>query len=80
MNEHKSKGKGRPKAIPESLFVTVLRWKLAGKGYRRISNELAARGVLASKGSVERFIKAKPPYDNEPELRHTDLEGQSWQG
>ena len=57
------RGPGRPRSIPERLFVTVLRLKLAGLGYRAIANELNGLGVSTSRGSVERLVKGLPPYD-----------------
>jgi hypothetical protein len=43
--------------------VTVLRLKLGGLGYQRIAKELELYGVHTSRGSVERFVKGLPPYD-----------------
>ena len=54
--------KGRPRSIPERLFVKVFRLKLGGLGYQAIADELNVLGVATSRGSVERLIKGLPPY------------------
>ena len=61
------RGRGRPRAIPEALFVRVLRLKLSGMGYQGIADELNRLGVGTSRGSVERLVKGRPPYQDEME-------------
>ena len=56
--------KGRPKAIPESSFVMALRLRLGGLGYETIAQELRRSGLDVSRGSVWRFLHARPPYDD----------------
>ena len=60
-------GKGRPRSIPETFFVTLLRLRLKGLGYRRIAAELTRRGAPTTAGSVFRFIHELPPYDTSGE-------------
>jgi hypothetical protein len=57
--------RGRPRSIPPRLFVRVLRLKLRGLGYQTIATELSSLGVSTSRGSVERLVKGKPPYEDE---------------
>ena len=56
--------KGRPKSIPERLFVMVFSLKKAGMGYQRIAKELDALNIATSRGSVYRLIKRLKPYDD----------------
>ena len=56
--------RGRNRSIPERLFVRVLRLKLAGLGYKRIAQELNRLGVATSRGSVERLVKGRRPYND----------------
>lgn len=56
--------RGRPRSIPRSLFVTIQWLYLGGLGYRRIARVLEERfDVYTTRGSVERFVRGKPPYD-----------------
>ena len=60
------RNRGRLRSIDPSLFVRVLRLKLAGKGYQVIANELNRLGAATSRGSVYRLCKGLPPYDEDP--------------
>ena len=56
--------KGRPRSIPNRVFVTIIMLRKQGFGYRRITSILRKEhAVDTTKGSVERFIKKLPPYD-----------------
>ncbi len=57
------KPSGRPQSIPETHFVTLLRLRLRGMGYRRIASELSRLGAPTTAGSVFRFVHELPPYD-----------------
>jgi len=63
-NDSDAPHRGRPRSIPPSYFVTVLRLRLNGLGFRAIAKELNRQGVVTSHGSVERFIKRQKPYDS----------------
>ena len=55
---------GRPRTIPQSLFVRVFSLKRQGLGYQRIAKELDALNIATSRGSVYRLIKRLKPYDD----------------
>ena len=62
LSDTRSKG-GRPQAIPERLFDTVLTWHREGLGYisiaHRLNNDYL---VFTSPSSVRRLVKAVGPY------------------
>ncbi len=53
---------GRPRAIPQELFVTVLALYEAGLGYRSIANRLNDQGIRATYSSVRRLVKGDGAY------------------
>ena len=53
---------GRPRAIPQELFVTVLALYEAGLGYRRIANHRTDQGIGATYSSVRRLVKGEVAY------------------
>ena len=57
------KNQGRPRSIPERLFVRVHAMHRTGLGYQAIAAELSRLGIATSRGSVERLVKGLPPYD-----------------
>ena len=57
--------RGRPRSIPERLFVRVHAMHRTGLGYQAIALELSRLGIATSRGSVERLVKGLPPYDNQ---------------
>ena len=60
--------RGRPQAIPPSAYALVFRLYSEGLGYRAIADRLAEMGVcFPTKSSVERCIKAIPPYTGKRE-------------
>jgi len=63
--------RGRPVAIPESLYDQVFLWKAEGLGCRRIADLLAEMGIRASRSSVSRLLLRRSPYQNglSPSLR-----------
>ncbi len=64
--------RGRPQAIPPSAFGLVFRLYGEGLGYRAIADRLAEmRECYPTKSSVERFIKAQPPYQGRRESEVT---------
>ena len=44
--------------------MRALRLRMTGLGYSAIADELNRLGANTSRGSVERLIKAKPPYED----------------
>ena len=67
--------KGRPRSIPQRLFVRVFRLKRAGFGYQRIATDLNRLGVATSRGSVERLVKGLSPYDDYERSRRYLVDG-----
>lgn len=54
---------GRPQAIPQEAYGLVFTLYGEGLGYRAIADRLAEMRVCyPTKSSVERLIKALPPY------------------
>ena len=56
------RSRGRPPAIPQSLFETVFRAYAQGSGYRRIAGRLTALGAPTDKSSVARLIRGQGCY------------------
>ena len=71
----KKRGRGRPPAIPESLFETVFRAYGQGSGYRAIANRLTALGVPVDKSSVARLIRGQGCYRGRRVSTGRDREG-----
>ena len=58
-----SRKMGRPRAIPQEAYGLVFTLYGEGLGYRAIADRLAElRVCYPTKSSVERLIKALPPY------------------
>ena len=53
---------GRKRSIPERVWGDALRLYSQGHGYGMVASRLADLGVWTSRGSVERLIKGRPPY------------------
>ncbi len=56
--------KGRKRSIPERVWGDAFRLYSQGLGYRMVAARLADLGVWTTRGSVERLIKGKAPYQD----------------
>ncbi len=55
---------GRKRSIPERVWGDAFRLYSQGLGYRMVATRLADLGVWTTRGSVERLIKRRPPYQD----------------
>ena len=54
----------RHQSIPERVWGNAFRLYAEGHGYRIVASRLADLGVWTTRGSVERLIKRRPPYQD----------------
>ena len=54
--------RGRPRAIPQAHFETILKLYDSGLGYRSITRQLWGLGVTTTHTTVRRLIKGEGAY------------------